>query len=97
MSSVQKCKSINTLSPFCLSPLALLFVDSTSAKYSTASHTKGTRMMLINEVALGTCKDVYQFDLDLAAPPAGFDSVHGVRSSHDQQSQFKVSHLKTMT
>ena len=47
--------------------------------------------MLINEVALGKCCDVFMTDTTLIAPPEGYDSVHGVGRKHDNASQFQVS------
>ncbi|XP_041352469.1 protein mono-ADP-ribosyltransferase PARP4-like isoform X2 [Gigantopelta aegis] len=62
---------------------------STSAKYSHPSKTKGTRLMLVNEVALGGCLDVFEYNTELKEPPEGYNSVHGVRKKHSIDSQFK--------
>lgn len=63
---------------------------STSVKYSSASRTKGTRLMLVNEVALGSVHDVYKHETSLTKPPEGFDSLHGVRRQEGNDSQFEV-------
>lgn len=46
--------------------------------------------MLINEVALGQCKDMYKFNTDLQRAPEGYHSVHGVKKSNSVQSDFQV-------
>jgi len=61
---------------------------STSAKYS-APGSNGTRLMLVNEVALGKVKVFRKFSLDLTSPPAGYDSCHGVQYIEDEPSDFK--------
>ena len=58
--------------------------------YSTASKIKGTRLMLINEVALGNCLDTTERDLTLTCAPQGYHSVHGVKATENQASDFKV-------
>ncbi|KAI0229496.1 Protein mono-ADP-ribosyltransferase PARP4 [Lamellibrachia satsuma] len=69
----------------------IYFADdySTWVKYSQPSNTKGTRMLLINEVSLGKCADCYKFDTELTAPPSGYSSVHGVRKTESIQSDFQ--------
>ncbi|CAG2243592.1 PARP2_3_4 [Mytilus edulis] len=62
---------------------------STSIQYSDQSKCKGTRMMLVSNVALGNCKDFTQYQKDLQGPPEGYESCHGVASSEDQPSEFK--------
>jgi len=49
--------------------------------------------MLINEVALGNCKDMCTHDMTLTSPPEGHNSVHGVRRCDGVQSEFEVSGL----
>lgn len=44
---------------------------------------------MVNEVALGKCKDFYDFDQSLSKPPEGYDSTHGVRNEGDASSKFK--------
>ncbi|KAL9969636.1 hypothetical protein ACROYT_G021872 [Oculina patagonica] len=61
---------------------------STSAKYS-APGSKGTRLMLVNEVALGNVKEFRKFSMDLTSPPSGYDSCHGLMSTEDAPSDFK--------
>jgi len=48
--------------------------------------------MLVCEVALGKCQDVFEFNHDLTSAPDGFDSVHGVRGREGVNSKFKVCH-----
>lgn len=67
---------------------------STSVNYSTPSKTTGTRFMLVSEVALGNCKDMFTKDLTLTSPPDGYNSVHGVKSTAEEPSDFKVMSLK---
>ena len=43
----------------------------------------------MNEVALGKCKDFYEYDKTLREPPSGFNSTHGVRNTDKEISQFK--------
>ncbi|CAG2205451.1 PARP2_3_4 [Mytilus edulis] len=50
---------------------------STSIQYSDQSKCKGTRMMLVSNVALGNCKDFTEYHKDLQGPPEGYDSCHG--------------------
>lgn len=69
----------------------IYFADdaSTSAKYSKPSKCKGSRLMLINEVALGKCLDLFKHQTELSVAPAEYDSVHGVRATNDVKSDFK--------
>ena len=66
-----------------------VFLYSTCLKYSKPSDSRGTRLALVNEIALGKCKEFYEFDQSLAKPPDGFDSAHGVRSEGNVPSKFK--------
>jgi hypothetical protein len=68
---------------------------STSALYSTPSKLRGTRMMLVTEVALGKCCDYVTMDTTLTQPPEGYDSVHGVGRKHDSSSAFQVIRCQT--
>ncbi|XP_046570901.1 protein mono-ADP-ribosyltransferase PARP4-like [Haliotis rubra] len=61
---------------------------STSAQYSRESKTKGTRLMLVADVALGQCKDLFNHDRTLKCPPEGYHSVHGVKNSPNTPSDF---------
>ena len=63
--------------------------------YSTASKTKGTRLMLINEVALGNCFDTTEKDLTLTCAPEGYQSVHGVKATDTQLSDLKVDGMSS--
>ncbi|XP_053398285.1 protein mono-ADP-ribosyltransferase PARP4-like [Mercenaria mercenaria] len=62
---------------------------STSVGYSSPSQKKGTRFMLVSEVALGNCKTMYQKDLTLTCAPEGYHSIHGVKTSEEFPSAFK--------
>ncbi|XP_028847905.1 protein mono-ADP-ribosyltransferase PARP4 isoform X2 [Denticeps clupeoides] len=62
---------------------------STSMKYSTASSTDGSRLLLVCDVALGRCKDVLKKDTTLSSAPVGFNSVHGVQCSPECHSEFE--------
>ncbi|XP_065065834.1 protein mono-ADP-ribosyltransferase PARP4-like isoform X2 [Rhopilema esculentum] len=62
---------------------------STCIKYSTPSKSRGTRFALVNEVALGRCKDYMEFDHSLTKPPDGFNSTHGVRGGSSTATKFK--------
>ncbi|XP_035659528.1 protein mono-ADP-ribosyltransferase PARP4-like [Branchiostoma floridae] len=62
---------------------------STSAAYSSPNKHRGTRYMVVSEVALGKCKDVYKHDTSLTQPPQGYNSVHGVKGTEEITSEFK--------
>ncbi|KAJ8253455.1 hypothetical protein GJAV_G00213140 [Gymnothorax javanicus] len=62
---------------------------STSLKYSKPGATDGSRLLLVCEVALGNCKDLYRKDPSLSSAPEGFHSVHGVRLSPTVTSEFE--------
>eukprot|EP00079_Xenopus_tropicalis_P033572 XP_017947343.1 PREDICTED: poly [ADP-ribose] polymerase 4 [Xenopus tropicalis] len=62
---------------------------STSVKYSEPSVTNGAHLLLVCEVALGNCKDLYKRDFSLTGAPSGFDSVHGVRQVPRRKSDFE--------
>lgn len=47
--------------------------------------------MLINEVALGKCLDLFKHQTELSVAPEEYDSVHGVRATDDIKSDFKVA------
>ena len=63
--------------------------NSTCLKYSKPSNSRGTRLALVNEVALGKCKDFDEFVQSLVKPPDGYDSAHGVRNQEGTTSKFK--------
>eukprot|EP00079_Xenopus_tropicalis_P033570 XP_017947341.1 PREDICTED: poly [ADP-ribose] polymerase 4-like [Xenopus tropicalis] len=62
---------------------------STSVKYSEPAVTNGARLIVVCDVALGNCKDVYKRDFSLTAAPSGFHSVHGVRQIPGAKSDFE--------
>ncbi|XP_023286599.1 poly [ADP-ribose] polymerase 4 isoform X2 [Seriola lalandi dorsalis] len=69
----------------------IYFTDaiSTSLKYSKCSVTDGSRLLLVCDVALGSCKDVHKRDLTLTEAPEGHHSVHGIRRSRNTHSEFE--------
>jgi poly [ADP-ribose] polymerase 2/3/4 len=71
----------------------IYFSDSlnTSLKYSHLSKTKNTRLVAICDVALGKCKDYYDYDFDLTRAPEGYDSVHGVKKNEDDKMESKFN------
>ncbi|XP_061580075.1 protein mono-ADP-ribosyltransferase PARP4 isoform X2 [Cololabis saira] len=62
---------------------------STSLKYSKPGGTDGSRLLLVCDVALGKCRDLYRRDLTLTRAPEGHHSVHGVRRTHNTPSDFE--------
>ncbi|KAM3862197.1 protein mono-ADP-ribosyltransferase PARP4 [Diretmus argenteus] len=62
---------------------------STSLKYSKPSVTDGSRLLLVCDVALGRCRDLKKKDPSLIQAPEGHHSVHGVRRTHNTQSEFE--------
>ncbi|XP_071338341.1 protein mono-ADP-ribosyltransferase PARP4 isoform X2 [Trachinotus anak] len=69
----------------------IYFTDaiSTSLKYSKPSVTDGSRLLLVCDVALGSCKDIHKRDLTLTEAPEGHHSVHGVHRSPNTHSEFE--------
>jgi len=59
----------------------------TSAFY-TSPGRRGSRFMGVARVALGRMKDYTKITYGLSAPPAGYDSCHGVRAKPGVTSQF---------
>lgn len=68
----------------------IYFADSasTSAQYCSAG-SRGSRLMLVNNVALGTVYDFEKVAFGLMEPPHGYHSVHGIRSSPSRLTDFK--------
>ncbi|KAL2081078.1 hypothetical protein ACEWY4_022931 [Coilia grayii] len=62
---------------------------STSVKYSRPNVTDGLRLLLVCEVALGRCREFRKRDTTLTSAPEGYDSVHGVRNTANQPSEFE--------
>ncbi len=60
----------------------------TSCFYTTPGRKK-TRLMAVARVALGKMKDYTKITYGLAAPPAGYDSCHGVRHTAKTPSEFQ--------
>ncbi|XP_064413950.1 protein mono-ADP-ribosyltransferase PARP4 isoform X2 [Latimeria chalumnae] len=69
----------------------IYFSDSVSIsiKYSKPSATDGTRLLLVCDVALGTCKELSQKIFSLTSAPKGFHSVHGVHRTEKKLSDFE--------
>lgn len=65
-------------------------IHSTSLKYSKPSVTDGSRLLLVCDVALGRCREVYKTDILLKQAPDGYDSVRGVRRTPNTPSEFEV-------
>ena len=59
----------------------------TSAFYTTPGK-KGTRLMAVARTALGKMKEYKKITYGLNAPPAGYDSCHGLRRTKKVSSQF---------
>lgn len=68
----------------------MFFINSTSLKYSKASVTDGSRLLLVCDVVLGHCRDVHKRDPTLTQAPEGHHSVHGVRRTPNTHSEFEV-------
>uniref|UniRef100_H0XEX8 Poly [ADP-ribose] polymerase n=1 Tax=Otolemur garnettii TaxID=30611 RepID=H0XEX8_OTOGA len=62
---------------------------STSIKYSHPGETDGTRLLVICDVALGKCMDLYKKDFSLTEAPTGYDSVHGVSGTASATTDFE--------
>ncbi|XP_065826671.1 protein mono-ADP-ribosyltransferase PARP4-like isoform X4 [Oscarella lobularis] len=70
----------------------IYFADasSTSATYSNPGNgRRGTRLMLIGEVALGKVYDTDSKCLDMTSPPDRFNSVHAIQNTDETPSQFQ--------
>lgn len=70
----------------CLFP----FSCSTSIKYAHAGQTDGSRLLVICDVALGKCMDLFKKDFSLTEAPPGYDSVHGVSKTASVPTDFQV-------
>ncbi|XP_053420044.1 protein mono-ADP-ribosyltransferase PARP4 isoform X2 [Nycticebus coucang] len=62
---------------------------STSIKYSHPGETDGTRLLVVCDVALGKCMDLYKKDFSLTDAPPGYDSVHGVSGTASVTTDFE--------
>ncbi|XP_062257934.1 protein mono-ADP-ribosyltransferase PARP4 isoform X2 [Platichthys flesus] len=69
----------------------IYFTDavSTALKYSRPSVSDGTRLLLVCDVALGSCRHVHKRDVTLTKAPEGHHSVHGVRCTPNTRSEFE--------
>ncbi|XP_023564489.1 poly [ADP-ribose] polymerase 4 [Octodon degus] len=62
---------------------------STSVKYSQPGETDGSRLLVICDVALGRCVDLFKKDFSLTEAPLGYDSVHGVSATASVPTDFE--------
>ncbi|XP_063114500.1 protein mono-ADP-ribosyltransferase PARP4 isoform X2 [Cavia porcellus] len=62
---------------------------STSIKYSQPGETDGSRLLVICDVALGRCVDLFKKDFSLTEAPLGYDSVHGVSATASVPTDFE--------
>ncbi|XP_041438613.1 protein mono-ADP-ribosyltransferase PARP4 isoform X2 [Xenopus laevis] len=62
---------------------------SSSVKYAEPSITNGARLLVVCDVALGNCKNVYKRDFSLTAASSGFHSVQSVRQIPYARIDFK--------
>nr|XP_040137821.1 protein mono-ADP-ribosyltransferase PARP4 [Ictidomys tridecemlineatus] len=62
---------------------------STSIKYSHPGEVDGSRLLVICDVALGKCMDLFKKDFSLTEAPPGYDSVHGVSDTASIPTDFK--------
>uniref|UniRef100_A0A8D2D2A3 Poly [ADP-ribose] polymerase n=1 Tax=Sciurus vulgaris TaxID=55149 RepID=A0A8D2D2A3_SCIVU len=62
---------------------------STSIKYSQPGETDGSRLLVICDVALGKCMDLFKKDFSLTKAPPGYDSVHGVSNTASIPTEFE--------
>lgn len=62
---------------------------STSIKYSHPAETDGSRLLIICDVALGKCMDLFKKNFSLTEAPLGFDSVHGVSQTTSVPTDFE--------
>ncbi|XP_019715609.1 poly [ADP-ribose] polymerase 4, partial [Hippocampus comes] len=69
----------------------IYFSDSmrTCLKYTKPSVSDGSRLLLVCDVALGRCLELYQRDPTLAQAPEGHNSVHGIRRTAMVNSEFE--------
>ena len=59
-----------------------------SVKFSSAGEYTRTRLLLLHEVELGTCKDYLEEEKELERAPEGYDSVRGVGRREEPDSKF---------
>uniref|UniRef100_A0A8C0WD43 Poly [ADP-ribose] polymerase n=1 Tax=Castor canadensis TaxID=51338 RepID=A0A8C0WD43_CASCN len=62
---------------------------STSSKYSHPGQMDGARLLVVCDVALGKCMNVFQKDFSLTEAPPGYDSVHGVSQTVSVPTDFE--------
>ncbi|MBZ3872524.1 Poly [ADP-ribose] polymerase 4 [Sciurus carolinensis] len=64
-------------------------LSSTSIKYSQPGETDGSRLLVICDVALGKCMDLFKKDFSLTEAPPGYNSVHGVSNTASIPTEFE--------
>ncbi|GAB1298937.1 Protein mono-ADP-ribosyltransferase PARP4 [Apodemus speciosus] len=62
---------------------------STSIKYAHAGEMDGSRLLVVCDVALGKCLDLFKKDFSLTEAPPGYDSVHGVSETASVPTDFQ--------
>ncbi|EDL36193.1 mCG130836, isoform CRA_a [Mus musculus] len=62
---------------------------STSIKYAHAGETDGSRLLVVCDVALGKCVNLFKKDFSLTEAPPGYDSVHGVSETTSVPTDFQ--------
>ncbi|XP_023233095.1 poly [ADP-ribose] polymerase 4-like isoform X2 [Centruroides sculpturatus] len=69
----------------------IYFTDSASSciKYSAVNKMRNTRFILVCEVALGKVYHTNKFQISLSKPPEGFESVHGIKTSDYEITDFQ--------
>ncbi|XP_065907785.1 protein mono-ADP-ribosyltransferase PARP4-like isoform X2 [Dysidea avara] len=63
--------------------------SSVSSRYSKPGKTRGGRLMLVNQVALGNVLETTSRMMELTEVPKGYSSVHGLKTSDELPSEFK--------
>ena len=51
---------------------------------------RGTRFMTVATVAMGKMKEYSKITYGLSAPPAGYDSCHGVRGTQFSDNEYVI-------
>ncbi len=60
----------------------------TSLKYTDLSRLKNSRMIAVCDVALGNCKDYFEYNFELNEAPKDYHSTHGVSNNSGIESKF---------
>ncbi|XP_065907778.1 protein mono-ADP-ribosyltransferase PARP4-like isoform X3 [Dysidea avara] len=62
--------------------------SSVSSQYSKPGKTRGSRLMLVNQVALGNVLETTSRMMGVTEAPKGYSSVHGLKTSDELPSEF---------